>query len=522
MRVSANAEPRLRIWHWGMMSRSAKKTFAKSSAILAENSVRAHDICGIVDDLPPGLDQEERLPGWWAPSANGCTLITTRSGDYEGVGVTIKVDVLDLKPAVELLTREREPQTDQERREAEALAEDLGQHALALAVASLLLKAKGFAELREEVTSARSDPLGELAAGLSWQLPGGHEKSIVATLVMSVRLLGEQGLGLLRLAGVLHSGTPVPLRLARGVFKHAFALGEQPAKDYLTLALSQAEMHSLATISPESEVFSVHSLVRYTMLHGDPAGGQALALLEMLRKAAVQALVELSGTVDIRERASLELETVHAKDLAPQPQTSSEVRLSNLLASFEYERGHYREALAMTKRTLPIQERVLGHYSPDTLTTRIKIASFTGKTGDAREALRLYRELLPDVERSLGPNHPNTLRTRNNIALWTGATGKADEALRLFQALLPTWSGFSATTITGRLQFERISPTTPGTPAMCARRCACSGHCFPKWSECWTLTIRTHSQSAALSPVTPRIRARRCACTARCWPTRSG
>jgi TIR domain len=157
----------------------------------------------IVDDLPPGLDQEERLPGWWAPSANGCTLITTRSGNYEGVGVTIKVDVLDLKPAVELLTREREPQTDQERREAEALAEDLGRHALALAVASLLLKAKGFAELREEV-AAGSDPLGELAAGLSWQLPGGHEKSIVATLVMSVRLLGEQGLGLLRLAGVLH------------------------------------------------------------------------------------------------------------------------------------------------------------------------------------------------------------------------------------------------------------------------------------------------------------------------------
>lgn len=58
----------------------------------------------IVDDLPPGLDQEQGIPGWCAPSANGRTLITTHSKDYAGLGVTIEIDVLETEPAWELLT----------------------------------------------------------------------------------------------------------------------------------------------------------------------------------------------------------------------------------------------------------------------------------------------------------------------------------------------------------------------------------------------------------------------------------
>lgn len=57
----------------------------------------------IVDDLPPGLDQEQGIPGWCAPSANGRTLITTHSKDYAGLGVTIEIDVLETEPAWELL-----------------------------------------------------------------------------------------------------------------------------------------------------------------------------------------------------------------------------------------------------------------------------------------------------------------------------------------------------------------------------------------------------------------------------------
>jgi hypothetical protein len=386
----------------------------------------------IVDDLPAGLEQERAFLEWRAPSANGCTLITTRSRDYEGIGSTVMIDVLDPAPALELLTQVRKPQTGSERREAEGLAEDLGRHALALDVAGhFLLKTRDFAALRQEIsraaTGGRGDPLGELAAGLEGQLPGGHEKSIVATLFQSVRLLGEEGLSLLRLAGELHGGTPIPFRLAGEVFRRAFALEEQAAGDYLTRAENQVEVHSLGTVAvggEGSDAVSVHSLVRYTMLRADPEQDEAPRLRAKLRDAALPALGDLlQGVVDIRQHARLEMEIAHARHLVPQPRTADEARLSMWLARFEGERGNYREALTIESGVRPVLERVLGADHPVTLTTRNNIALWTGQTGEAREALRLFRELLPDRRRVLGADHPDTLTTRHNIACLTGEAG---------------------------------------------------------------------------------------------------
>ena len=400
----------------------------------------------VVDDLPGGLDQERGFREWCAPTSNGSTLMTTRSKDYEGIGSSIVVDTLAPQPALQLLTQERKPRSECEREEAEALAEDLGRHALALDVAGhFLLKTRDFATLHEELTrgldAGGGDPLGELAAGLSGQLPGGHEKSIVATLAASLRVLGEHGLNLLRLACELHGGTTIPKRLAREVLTRAFALEEGAAEDYYALAVNQSEMHSLANVSlggPEGDAFSVHSLVRYTLLHADPAQGEAPVLRQRLHEMAVSALADLlQDVVDIGKHARLALEVSHAKHLVLQPRTADEGRLLLVLARFEDVRGNYREALAIGRRVLPIQERVLGRDHPDTLRTRNNNVCWTVEIGEAGEGLRLAQELLPDQLRVLGPDHPNTLTNRNNIAASTGETGNAGEALRLFRELLP-------------------------------------------------------------------------------------
>jgi hypothetical protein len=396
----------------------------------------------VIDDLPAGLNQQQALPDWCAPSTNGCTLITTRSKEYDGIGSTITVGVLGPKPALELLTQERKPQTEREREDAEGLAEDLGRHALALDVAGhFLLKTKDFATLRSDVTQEGkgNDPPGALAAGLSGQLPGGHEKSIVATLLASLRQLAEQGLNLARLAAELQGGTSIPLRLAKEVFRRAFALEEWAAKNYIDLAVNQLEMNSLAAVSygaAGGDFLSIHSLVRYTMQHDDSTRDEALR--EKLQASAVQVLIDvLQDVTDIRNHTRLAIDVVHAKYLVPEPRTAEETLLTRQIARFEGERGDYREALAIERRGLPIQEHVLGRDNPRTLTTRNDIAYWTGKMGEAGEALRLFRELLPDQERVLKPDHPDTLRTRSNIARWTGETGKAGEALRLSRELLP-------------------------------------------------------------------------------------
>jgi hypothetical protein len=122
--------------------------------------------------------------------------------------MTVEIDVLDPAAALELLTQRRKPQTKQERQDAQGLSDDLGRHALALDVAGhFLLEDKGFAALRAELASVQSDLLGEISAGLDGQLPGGHEKSIVATLWQSVRRLKQEGL--------ICCGSPVNCRVVR-------------------------------------------------------------------------------------------------------------------------------------------------------------------------------------------------------------------------------------------------------------------------------------------------------------------
>lgn len=437
----------------------------------------------VVDDLPAGLNLQEAFARWCAPSPNGCTLMTTRTKDYDGIGSTITVDVLDPESALELLTHERKAQTIREQEDAKGLVEALGRHSLALDVAGhFLLRTRSFATLRREVTwGNETDPFGVLAESLKGQLPGGHEKSIVATLLASVRQLSEEGLNLLRLAGELQAGTPIPLGLAKEVFQRAFP--QQVAEDYLGRAVNQAEMHSLAAVSyggAGGDALSVHPLVRYTMRHGDPRQDEALVLRIKLREAAVSALVDLLDDVgDIRKHTRLTLEITHAKNLVPKPHTPDEARLTTRVARFEGERGNYSEALAIESRVLPIHELLLGRDHPDTLITRYNIAVWTGdargsaeplrqfrellhdqqrvlgldhavalrtrsdiaswtaRKGDAVEALRLFRELLPNQERVLGYDHPDTLRTRANIAIWIGHTGDRAEALRLFRELLP-------------------------------------------------------------------------------------
>jgi hypothetical protein len=220
----------------------------------------------VVDDLPAGLDQESAFPAWCAPSGNGRTLITTRTKDYAGIGVTVEIGVLEPGPAYALLTQTRIPASTAEEEEARGLAQDLGRHALALDVAGhFLLKTKSFAALRQDLAGMQTDVLGTLVAGLRGQLPGGHEKSIVATLLHSVQLLQEEGLALLRLACELRGGTPIPFKLAQATFGKALALGEPEAEAYLLNAVNQLETNSLATLAlggAAGDALSVHALVR--------------------------------------------------------------------------------------------------------------------------------------------------------------------------------------------------------------------------------------------------------------------
>jgi hypothetical protein len=142
----------------------------------------------IVDDLASGLDEGVR--GWFAPSTLGKTLLTTRTREYGAIGTSLPLGVLGPEEAVDLLCTQRKPEGLAEESAARGIAQDLGGHALALKVSADALAAQAglvsFVQYRANLANLVTDEL-ELAAELAEMLPSGHEKSVAATLIRSVR-----------------------------------------------------------------------------------------------------------------------------------------------------------------------------------------------------------------------------------------------------------------------------------------------------------------------------------------------
>ncbi|MCG6863175.1 MAG: hypothetical protein LJE70_18190 [Chromatiaceae bacterium] len=148
-----------------------------------------------------------------------------------------------------------------------------------------------------------------MAQSLEGQLPGGHEKSIVRTLLHSVRQLAEEGVNLLRLSCVLDSGAPIPFALARAPLRARFNLSEEFGASSLTQGINDLENHSLVALAAgeaDRDAYLVHNLVRYTLLQGDLAGQDAPRLRQLLHRAAVAVLADLlDGRADIPDEALL-------------------------------------------------------------------------------------------------------------------------------------------------------------------------------------------------------------------------
>ena len=108
-----------------------------------------------------------------------------------------------MQEALELLTKRRQPDDEDERAAAEAIAAELGYHPLALDVAAAALRLQPYPRFLSALMEPSQDRLEGLAAGLRDALPNGHERSIVRTLSDSIERLGEEGLDFLRLASVL-------------------------------------------------------------------------------------------------------------------------------------------------------------------------------------------------------------------------------------------------------------------------------------------------------------------------------
>ena len=368
----------------------------------------------IVDDLPSGLSLGELENVWNARWAGASTLVTTRSKEYGALGNALDLGVFSSREAFGLLCSHRKPASSAEESAAQRIVELLGCHPLALEVAGSYLAqgVEGFESYIDALTNPLEDAV-EFGNLLKESLPTGHDRRISATLLKSIRQLGPEGLGFLRLASVL-AVAPIQLTFLLEVFE----LLDGPGKSRPANAVNQVGALSLCERSGD-DARMVHTLVSRTMRFQFPDDERTLTL----RSAAVQALtrrLELVG--HIGEHSKIAMDIPHARHLvASDLRTEEEARLALWVARRDYERADYASARKLQEQVLAASRRVLGKEHPDTLKAMLNLAGTLYAQGDLAGARKL--QVLAASRRVLGKEHPDTLRAMNNLAQMTANRG---------------------------------------------------------------------------------------------------
>lgn len=404
----------------------------RAAALAAKLTASDQPFLWVVDDFPSG-QEAEGFKAWLAPAPRGHTLFTTRSHAYGLLGKSLALDILPEAEALALLVRRREPESTAERSAARRIAvELLGGHPLALEVAGAALAAvngiQSFAEFADELAGAQGDELESLVADFRDALPTGHQKSIAATLLRSVKALDEDGRDFLRLASCLDAA-PIPAKLVLDVFARAGELASKEARRRAARGLAAAEKLSLVNPSDKSGAWRVHALVLRTVRFHDDQPDRR----ERLAKAAVAVLYEAldEGVDDIRNHPALEREVLHARALAQGRQDRDGAVLMTRVARHDHERGDYASAQRLWEESLRIFEGSARGKDRDTLRVRSSLAAAIGKQGDLVRARRIEEEVLAARFEVLGEDDPDTLTSMTNLVGMLHALGEYGQAQQM-------------------------------------------------------------------------------------------
>ena len=398
-----------------------------------ELGARGRPFLWVVDDIPSGLDRETLLR-WLAPHPLGKTLLTTRSREYDPLGIPVPLGTLTLDEAYQLLTRppdRREPDGEAEETAARAIVERLGCHALAVDVAGAALRLQSFGDFLVALDDLTRDEL-ELAKDLAGMLPSGHEPGIAATLSRSLAHLGSEGWDFLRLAAMV-AVAPIPATMVQTVFAAANDEDVGAGRARALKGMHHAEQLSLADRPQiDSTVLSVHTLVSRTVRFRDP---------EPARRDAVRAAAIAALTRDLAAKAhephdplEIELLFTHARELVRTLDDLSGADLLGLVALYDHLRGAYGSAERHWRSLYELRRRLVGEMHVDTLTAMNNLAETLRAAADLPAARELQERVLEGYRQLLGNDHRDTITAMNNLALTVRAQGNLPQARALTRA----------------------------------------------------------------------------------------
>ncbi|MBL8483200.1 MAG: toll/interleukin-1 receptor domain-containing protein, partial [Rhodocyclaceae bacterium] len=408
---------------------------ALGAAIDGALAARGHYLW-VVDDLPSGMIWRE-LQSWLAPGAAGHTLVTTRNANFDWAGSEVRLDSLDEMSALALLTHGHLPANEQERADALALARDLDCHALALELAAVAVRVRGFKEFRASLATPARDALDFAAELLKARAGSAAQRdaanlNLSQSLLMSVDALDARGQDLLRLAAGL-----APVRLERGLVAASLAAADSLASDdaeqVADIAMASVNNAALARELPGGAIL-VHPLVSRTMRFRDTLAERSVSL----RRAALGALETALGEhiFDARQHGPLADYIAHARHAlaqsldAPQHCELAELRLLDALYIYDLHHGDYAEAGRVAECLIAWATQRLGEEHAHTLIFTSYLGEVRRMQGRLGEAYDIHYKLLQTRSRLLDPD---TLVSANNLALVMQQQGDAAGARELLE-----------------------------------------------------------------------------------------
>lgn len=376
----------------------------------------------VVDDVPQGMAVSD-LRQWVAPHPLGRTVLTTRSREYSNLGTTVEIRSLDPGAAFDLLTQQRHADSDQARLDATAITSELGCHALALAVASARVAACTFGEFLADLRNPAAEAL-QLAEQFADELPNGHERSVVDTLLKSIRQLDEPARELLRVAAVM-GRAPIPRRaIETALVELGAARGAPIDRGRAQLAVRNALSHSLADPAGQDSI-RIHDLVRQVML-----SGMDREMRHACQRAAIAAIEETWPPWDtVVQHPAVRPWVDHARALVGAAvDKPAEARLMSRIGRFDAERGDRLSALRLLEDALQAHRALFGENAPQTLRAATDLAAVEIEHGNTSSACTLLQDALEACAGSLPEDDPATLAAMGLLGNALAREGDLDGA----------------------------------------------------------------------------------------------
>ncbi|GAB4050225.1 FxSxx-COOH system tetratricopeptide repeat protein [Catellatospora paridis] len=354
----------------------------------------------------------------WLPAGPGHVLITSRSLDWSGLAVSLRVDLFTPEESSTYL-RQRTGETGPTVAE---LAQALGHLPLALAQAAAYMERHGRLSVQRYLALYR-DRRGAgdlLAEGL-----GGYPASVATTWLIHFEWLEQHAPAALQLLRLCSFLDPDDINLALLLSQPEVLAGDL-AGDLKRACGSQFDWEqaagallgtALATRVGDDRV-RVHRLVGEVTRHQLAEHGSDLP--ERWAGLAVDLLVQLTPERPWEPSAwpvmvDLASHVAAATDLAPAAANTATV-LGRLGQYLEI-RAEYAAARAHQQRALAIEEAVHGADHPEVARTLGNLGNVEQNLGNLAAARAHQQRALTIEEAAYGPDHPDIAQTLTNLGI---------------------------------------------------------------------------------------------------------